>query len=85
MGSPRSAARAAALACVDHVTVFDDPTPERVLALVRPGVHCKGADYAPPSGKPIPERAVVESYGGRVVFLPLVPGLSTTGLLASTR
>jgi len=32
-------------------------------------------------GKPIPERSVVEAYGGRVVFLPLVEGLSTTELI----
>jgi len=29
----------------------------------------------------IPERAIVEGYGGRVVFLPLVEGRSTTTLL----
>jgi bifunctional ADP-heptose synthase (sugar kinase/adenylyltransferase) len=48
-------------------------------------VHCKGADYAPPHGKPIPERAVVEAYGGRVAFLPLVPGLSTSQLIQRIR
>jgi rfaE bifunctional protein nucleotidyltransferase chain/domain len=71
----------AALGCVDRVVVFDDLTPQRVLGLLRPEVHCKGADYAPPSGKPVPERALVEGYGGRVEFLPLQPGLSTTALL----
>ncbi|HEX8109736.1 MAG TPA: SIS domain-containing protein [Kofleriaceae bacterium] len=68
----------AALELVDAILVFDDPTPERVLAQVRPDVHVKGADYAPPDGKPVPERAVVEAYGGRIEFLPLVPGRSST-------
>jgi phosphoheptose isomerase len=72
----------AALEVVDAIVVFDDPTPERVLGLVQPDVHAKGADYAPPHGKPVPERAVVEAYGGRVEFLPLVPGRSSTDTLA---
>jgi D-glycero-beta-D-manno-heptose 1-phosphate adenylyltransferase len=75
----------AALACVDHVVVFDESTPEASLSRLRPAVHCKGADYAPGSGKAIPEAALVESYGGRVVFLPLIEGLSTTGLLERIR
>jgi D-beta-D-heptose 7-phosphate kinase/D-beta-D-heptose 1-phosphate adenosyltransferase len=79
------AAVLAALECVDYVVVFDEPTPEAALARLRPDVHCKGADYAPPHGKPIPERAVVEGYGGRVEFLPLAPGLSTTELLRRVR
>ena len=70
----------AALACVDHVLVFDDLTPEAVLERLQPEVHCKGADYAPPDGKPIPEAWVVASYGGRIAFLPLVPGRSTSDL-----
>lgn len=71
----------AALGCVDHVVVFDDDTPGPCLRRLRPAVHCKGADYAPPRGKPVPEAALVEAYGGRVVFLPLVEGLSTTDLV----
>lgn len=75
----------AALELVDAILVFDDPTPERVLAQVKPDVHVKGADYAPPDGKPVPERAVVEAYGGRIEFLPLVPGRSSTDTLARLR
>ena len=74
-----------ALEVVDAILVFDDPTPERVLAQLRPDVHVKGADYAPPHGKPIPERAIVEGYGGRIEFLPLVPGRSSTETLARLR
>jgi len=69
----------AALEIVDAILVFDDPTPERVLATVRPDIHVKGADYA---NKPIPERALVEGYGGRVELVPLVPGRSSTDTLA---
>ena len=75
----------AALACVDHAVVFNEDTPDACIRLLRPAVHCKGADYAPPHGKPIPEAAVVEGYGGRVAFLPLVGGLSTTDLIRRIR
>ena len=75
----------AALACVDHVVIFDEATPEACLARLRPDIHCKGADYAPPHGKPIPEAKLVEAYGGRIAFLPLVPGHSTTDLEAKLR
>ena len=67
----------AALAPVDRVVVFDEPTPEEALARLRPDVHTKGADY---EGRELPEAAVVESYGGSVELLPLVPGVSTTEL-----
>ena len=79
------AAMLAALECVDYVIVFDEPTPEAALARLQPDVHCKGAEYAPPHGRPVPERAVVEGYGGRIEYLPLVPGLSTTDLLKRIR
>jgi len=75
------AAMLAALECVDHVLIFDDPTPERVLAMVKPDVHCKGSEYSPPHGRPVPEAATVLRYGGRIEYLPLVPGLSTTEIL----
>jgi rfaE bifunctional protein nucleotidyltransferase chain/domain len=71
----------AALGFVDRVVVFDEDTPAEALARLRPDIHCKGADYAPPDGKPIPEAAVVTGYGGRVEFLPLVPGNSTSDLV----
>ncbi|MGE0867983.1 MAG: SIS domain-containing protein [Kofleriaceae bacterium] len=75
----------AALNIVDAITVFDDATPEAVLSAVRPDVHVKGGDYAPPHGKPIPERAIVEGYGGKIAFIPLVPDRSTTETIARLR
>jgi rfaE bifunctional protein nucleotidyltransferase chain/domain len=75
----------AALASIDAVVAFDETTPEAALARLQPDVHCKGADYAPPHGKPIPEAAVVAAYGGRVAFLPLVPGVSTTDIVRRIR
>ena len=65
----------AALEVVDFVHVFAEATPVEALGVLRPDVHVKGADYA---DKPIPERALVEGYGGKVVLVPLVENRSTT-------
>ena len=72
----------AALAVVDRVVVFDEPTPEAALDRLRPDVHTKGADYA---DRDLPERAVVEGYGGEVELLPFVPGISTSELAERLR
>jgi phosphoheptose isomerase len=75
----------AALAPVDYVVVFGERDPSALLGDLRPDVHCKGADYAPPSGKPMPEREVVEAHGGRIEFIPLVGGRSTTELVEQVK
>ncbi|MEI6970252.1 MAG: adenylyltransferase/cytidyltransferase family protein [bacterium] len=75
----------AALEAVDYVILFNEDTPEHALSRLKPDVHCKGADYAPPNGKPIPEAKVVNSYGGRIVFLPMISLRSTTNLIQRIR
>jgi phosphoheptose isomerase len=75
----------AALTATDYVSSFEGITPEAALADLKPDVHVKGEDYAPPSGKPIPESTVVESYGGRIEFVPLLPEHSTSDLLQRIR
>ena len=56
----------AAVRGVDYVVVFDDANVERLLRLLKPDVHCKGTDYTVDS---VPERAVVQSYGGRTAIV----------------
>jgi rfaE bifunctional protein nucleotidyltransferase chain/domain len=70
-----------ALLVVDHVIVFDEKTPEAILNQLKPDIHTKGAEYAPPNGRPVPEAATVIANGGRIEYLPLVPGISTTELI----
>jgi D-glycero-beta-D-manno-heptose 1-phosphate adenylyltransferase len=67
---------------VDQVAIFDDLEPSAILRRLQPDIHCKGAEYAPGSGRPVPERDVVLEYGGRIEFLPFFEGHSTTELLA---
>jgi rfaE bifunctional protein nucleotidyltransferase chain/domain len=75
------AAMLAGLECVDYVVIFEEATPEESLRKLQPDIHCKGAEYAPPHGKPVPEAPLVLSYGGRIEYLPILAGLSTTALL----
>lgn len=75
------AALLSGLVAVDHVTVFDEKTPETILSQLKPDIHTKGAEYAPPNGRPVPEAATVIANGGRIEYLPLVPGISTTELI----
>lgn len=72
----------AALACVDYVGIFDEPDPLELITAVRPDVLVKGGDWAIDR---IVGRDVVEAHGGIVKTIPLVPGLSTTGLLQRIR
>jgi rfaE bifunctional protein nucleotidyltransferase chain/domain len=67
-----------ALACVDAVVVFDEPTPAAVLERVRPDVFAKGGDY---TGRHIEESDVMAAWGGAVVALPYLDGRSTTRLV----
>jgi len=69
-----------ALRMVDYVVIFDEPEPSAALGRLQPDIHCKGEEYAN-GNRPLPERVVVEGYGGSIRFLPLHPGRSTTGLL----
>lgn len=71
----------AALACVDFVLVFDDDTPIPVLAQLQPEIHCKGAEYAPPNGKFVPEADTVRAYGGEIRYMPQIPDRSTSEII----
>jgi len=72
----------AALACVDAVVLFDDDTPLQLIRRLRPDVLVKGADYRPEA---IVGATEVESWGGRVVRVPLLAGRSTTDLVRRLR
>ena len=67
-----------ALACVDAVVIFGDPTPAEVIAHLRPDVLVKGADW--PADQ-IVGRGTVEARGGRVVRVEVAQGYSTTAII----
>jgi len=73
------AAVLAALEMVDLVVCFPQDTPAELVAMLQPDVIVKGGDYSPET---IVGGDVVRARGGRVVVIPLVPGQSTTGIIA---
>jgi D-beta-D-heptose 7-phosphate kinase/D-beta-D-heptose 1-phosphate adenosyltransferase len=72
----------AALECVDYVVPFDEPTPLALILKVKPHVLAKGADW---KKSQIAGAKEVESWGGRIQRIRLVPGRSTTRLLKLLR
>lgn len=60
---------------VDYVVLFGEDTAEALVAAVKPDVYVKGGDYTLDNN---PEARLVAGYGGEAIFVPLVPGRSTT-------
>jgi rfaE bifunctional protein nucleotidyltransferase chain/domain len=71
-----------ALRCVDYVVVFGDLTVGPLLEALRPDVHCKGTDY---TVETVPERAIVEAYGGRTAIVGDPKDHSTRDIVARMR
>ena len=69
-----------ALACVDHVIIFDDDNVVGLLDRFKPDVYAKGGDYTLDSINQ-DERKLVDSYGGKIALIPGVDGRSTTSII----
>ena len=67
-----------ALEPVDYVVIFSTPTADSLLHALRPDVYVKGADYTEST---LPEATTARHLGAAVVFIPLVEGRSTSGLV----
>ena len=67
----------ASLIMVDAIVLFDDATPLELIKIILPDVLVKGGDYTVDT---IAGAKEVMAHGGRVEIIPLIPGLSTTGL-----
>ncbi|HEY7247243.1 MAG TPA: D-glycero-beta-D-manno-heptose-7-phosphate kinase [Xanthobacteraceae bacterium] len=72
----------AAIEAVDLVVVFDQDTPLELIQRVRPAVLVKGGDYR---REQVVGHEFVESIGGEVTLIPLVPGFSTTRIVRKSR
>lgn len=72
----------AALEAVDLVVVFDEDTPEKLIARVKPTVLIKGSDY---KREDVVGHAIVEAAGGEVILIDIVPGHSTSAMVERTR
>jgi D-beta-D-heptose 7-phosphate kinase / D-beta-D-heptose 1-phosphate adenosyltransferase len=57
-----------ALKVVSSVMIYGEDTPNRVLAMLQPDILVKGHEY---KDRRLPEREVVEGYGGEIKFAPM--------------
>jgi len=65
------------LRVVDHVVMFDEDTPARLIESLSPHILVKGGDY---EARNVVGYDHVTRQGGRVEILPLREGYSTTGI-----
>jgi D-beta-D-heptose 7-phosphate kinase / D-beta-D-heptose 1-phosphate adenosyltransferase len=68
----------AGLAFVDAVVLFAEDTPIELIRRLKPDVLVKGADYRIDQ---VVGHEIVESYGGKVVLVNLIPDSSTTRII----
>lgn len=78
MGERERAELIAAIRGVSYVTIFREPSPARLLGVLRPDFQAKGTDYTADS---VPEASVVRGYGGKVVIVGDPKDHSTTAIL----
>ena len=72
----------AALEAVDLVVVFEEDTPLKLIERVKPTVLVKGGDYTRDT---VVGHEIVETLGGEVILVNLVPGQSTTSMVERSR
>ncbi|TAG99063.1 MAG: D-glycero-beta-D-manno-heptose 1-phosphate adenylyltransferase [Sphingobacteriales bacterium] len=72
----------ASLELVDAVSVFDEPTPKELVAILQPDVIVKGGDYTPDQ---VVGASEVLARGGEVKIIPIVQGYSTTSFIETIR
>lgn len=70
----------ASLDCVDYINIFSELTPIKLISEIKPDVLIKGNNYRV---EEVIGNDIVESYGGKVVLLPMIKGLSSDAILES--
>ena len=63
---------------VNHVIIFEDLTPQKLIHTMSPNVLVKGGDYK--KNEIVGAKHVISS-GGVVKIVPLTPGFSTTSII----
>ena len=67
-----------ALEYIDYVVLMEDKDPVNLIKIIQPDVSIKGEDW---KDKIVPEKPVIESYGGKIQFIELNQGKSTTNII----
>lgn len=66
------------LKAVDYVVIFEETTADNLISKVKPDIYVKGGDY---TEETLPETFSVKKYGGKIAFINVVEGCSTTNII----
>ena len=66
------------LSSVDHIILFNEETPEKIISKVLPDILVKGSDY---KGKKIAGEDVLIKHNKKVVLIDLIDGKSSTSII----
>lgn len=67
-----------AISSIDYLILFEEDTPQALIEAIKPDVLVKGRDW---EGKTVAGGEFVEQNGGKVCFIDLEQGLSTTNII----
>lgn len=67
-----------AVNCIDYLILFEDDTPQELIEAIKPDILVKGKDW---ESKEVAGGKFVEENGGKVCFIDLEQGLSTTNIV----
>ena len=73
--------RAYVLSCltsVDHIILFDDETPEKIISKILPDILVKGSDY---KGKKIAGEEILSRNNKKIILLDVISGKSSTSII----
>ena len=73
--------RAYVLSClssVDHIILFDDETPEKIISKILPDILVKGSDY---QGKKIAGEEILSKHNKKIILLDVISGKSSTNII----
>ena len=71
-----------ALEMVDYVVRMDEDNPCALISELKPDVAVKGEDW---KNKFVPEKSIIEGYGGTLEFIKMRDGISTTEIIKKVR
>lgn len=66
------------LKSVDYVVIFEETTADKLIEKVKPDFYIKGGDY---TEETLPETATVKKFGGKIKFINMTAGCSTTNII----
>ena len=72
----------AAFSCVDHIIIFDEDTPEKLIIDITPDVLVKGKDY---QGKEIAGSKYMLDNNKKIVLVDIIDGKSTSNIISNIK